>query len=107
MLLRRFSFWFAMDCHNMNFSNTQRCSCDHETLTFYQNDLAIRNTADVTGGKPIAVCSQSISGVSAVNLLVAFPDIHVRKVEVILFWYFPDTTHGTYILNMFLYVQRM
>jgi hypothetical protein len=26
-----------------------------ETPTFYQNDLAMRNTADVTGGKPIAV----------------------------------------------------
>jgi hypothetical protein len=32
-----------------------------------QNYLAMRNTADVTGGKPIAVSSQSISGVSAVN----------------------------------------
>jgi hypothetical protein len=31
---------------------------------FYQNDLSMRNTADVTGGKPIVVCSQSISGVS-------------------------------------------
>jgi hypothetical protein len=30
------------------------------------------NTADVTGGKPIAVCSQSISGVNAINPLVAF-----------------------------------
>jgi hypothetical protein len=29
---------------------------------FHQNELAMRNTADVTGGKPIAV--QSISGVS-------------------------------------------
>jgi hypothetical protein len=26
-----------------------------ETLTFYQNDLAMRNTADVVGGKHIAV----------------------------------------------------
>jgi hypothetical protein len=30
----------------------------------YQNDLAMRNTADVTDGKLIAVWSQSISGVS-------------------------------------------
>jgi hypothetical protein len=30
-------------------------------------NLAMRNTADVTGGKSIAVWSQSISGVSAVN----------------------------------------
>jgi hypothetical protein len=34
------------------------------------------NTADVTGGKSIAVWSQSVSGVSASNLLVAFYDIH-------------------------------
>jgi hypothetical protein len=26
-----------------------------EMPTFYQNDLAMRNSADVTGGKPIAV----------------------------------------------------
>jgi hypothetical protein len=43
-----------------------------EALTFYQNYLAMRNTADVTGGKPIAARSQSISGVSAINPLVAF-----------------------------------
>jgi hypothetical protein len=35
-----------------------------------QNVLTMRNTADVTGGKPIAVLLQSISGVSAVNPLV-------------------------------------
>jgi hypothetical protein len=39
-----------------------------ETHTFYQNLIAMRNTADVTGGKPIAVVLQSISGVSAINL---------------------------------------
>jgi hypothetical protein len=32
------------------------------------------NTAEVTGGKPIAVWSQSTSGVSAINTLVAFYD---------------------------------
>jgi hypothetical protein len=42
---------------------------------FYQNYLAMSNTTDVTGGKPIAVWSQSISGVNAINLLVAFYDI--------------------------------
>jgi hypothetical protein len=36
----------------------------------------MKNTADVTGGKPIAVLLQSISGVSAINPLVAFYDIH-------------------------------
>jgi hypothetical protein len=44
----------------------------------------MRNTADVTGGKPIAVLLQSISGVSAINLLVAFYDIHEGKREAIL-----------------------
>jgi hypothetical protein len=34
------------------------------------------NTADVTVGKPNAVWSQSISGVIAINPLVAFYDIH-------------------------------
>jgi hypothetical protein len=39
----------------------------------------MRNSADVTGCKPIAVLLQSISGVSASNPLVAFYDIHERK----------------------------
>jgi hypothetical protein len=50
----------------------------------------MRNAVDVTGGKPIAVLLQSISGVSAINPLVAFYDIHEGKREV-LFFYF-DTT---------------
>jgi hypothetical protein len=54
---------------------------------------AMRSTADVTGGKPIAVLLQSISGVSAINPLVAFYDIHGGKREV-LFFYF-DTTRDT------------
>jgi hypothetical protein len=52
----------------------------------------MRNTADVTGGKPIAVFLQSISGVSAVNPLVAFYDIHGGKREVLFFYFVPDTT---------------
>jgi hypothetical protein len=40
-----------------------------ETPTFYQSYLAIRNTGAVAGGKPIAVGSQSISGVRVVNPL--------------------------------------
>jgi hypothetical protein len=63
-----------------------------ETPTFYQNNLAVRNTVDVTGGKSIAVWSQSISGVSAVNPLVAFYDIHGRKEEVLFLCYFLETT---------------
>jgi hypothetical protein len=51
----------------------------------------MRNTADVTSGKPIAVLLQSISGVSAVNSLVAFYDIHGGKREVLLFYFVPDT----------------
>jgi hypothetical protein len=61
--------------------------------TFYQNKLAMRNTADVTGGKPIAVFLQSISGgVSFINPLVAFYDIHGGKREVLFFYFVPDTT---------------
>jgi hypothetical protein len=33
----------------------------------------MKNIADVTGGNPIAVLLQSISGVSAINPLVAYP----------------------------------
>jgi hypothetical protein len=39
----------------------------------------MKNTADVIGGKPIAVLLQSILGVSAINPLVAFYDIHGGK----------------------------
>jgi hypothetical protein len=39
----------------------------------------MRNTSDVTGGKSTAIWSQSISGVSAINPLVAFYDIHGWK----------------------------
>jgi hypothetical protein len=52
----------------------------------------VRNTADVTGGKPMAVLLHSISGVSAINPLVAFYDIHGGKREVPFFYFFPDTT---------------
>jgi hypothetical protein len=52
----------------------------------------MRNTADVTGGKPIAVLLQSISGVNAINYLVAFYDIHGGKREVLFFYFVPDTT---------------
>jgi hypothetical protein len=45
----------------------------------------MRNTADVTGGKLIAVWLQSISGGDTVNPLVAIYDIHGRKREVYSF----------------------
>jgi hypothetical protein len=51
----------------------------------------MRNTADVTGGKPIVVLLQSISSVSAINTLIA-DDIHGGKREVIFFYFVPDTT---------------
>jgi hypothetical protein len=51
----------------------------------------MRNTADVTGGKLIAVPSQTISDVSAVNPLVAFNDIHERKGEL----FFPSILNIT------------
>jgi hypothetical protein len=49
----------------------------------------MRNTADLTGGKPIAVLLQSIS--VAIKPLVAFYATHGRKREV-LFFYFKKTT---------------
>jgi hypothetical protein len=52
----------------------------------------MKSTADVTSGKPIAVLLQSIPGVSAINNLVAFYDIHAGKREVLLFYFVPDTT---------------
>jgi hypothetical protein len=54
--------------------------------------LAVKNTADVTGGKSIAVLLQSISGISAINPLVAFCAIHGGKREVLFFYFVPDTT---------------
>jgi hypothetical protein len=38
----------------------------------------------MTGGKPVVVLLQSISGVSAINPLVAFYNIHGGKREAIL-----------------------
>jgi hypothetical protein len=52
----------------------------------------MRNTADVIGGKPIAASLQSISGVSAIDPLVSFYDVHGRKREVIFFYFVPHTT---------------
>jgi hypothetical protein len=52
----------------------------------------MRNTADMTGGKPIVVLLQSISGVSVINPIVAFYDIHGGKREVLFFYFIPDTT---------------
>jgi hypothetical protein len=58
----------------------------------------MRNTVDVTGGKLMAVLLQSISGVSVINPLVAFYDIHGGKREVLFFYFVPDTTRDTHSL---------
>jgi hypothetical protein len=66
------------------------------------------NTANVTGGKPIAVLLQSISGVSDNNPLVAFSDIHggkrgkkeERRKQELFFYFVPDTTRDK--LNMYI-----
>jgi hypothetical protein len=60
--------------------------------TFYQNDLAMRNTSDVTGDKPIARLIAVFSGGDAVNPLVAFYNTHGRKRDVLFFCSVPDTT---------------
>jgi hypothetical protein len=52
----------------------------------------MKNTADVTGGKTIAVLLQTITGVSVINPLDAFYDIHGRKREVLFFYFVPDIT---------------
>jgi hypothetical protein len=44
------------------------------------------------GGKSIAAWSQFISGVSAINPLAAFYDIHGRKGEVLFVSSTPNTT---------------
>jgi hypothetical protein len=50
------------------------------------------------GGKPIADFLQSISGVSAINPLVAFYDIHGGKREVL---FCPE--HHTRLINIILH----
>jgi hypothetical protein len=60
-------------------------------------------TTDVTGGKFIAVYSQSISGVRDVNPLVALYEIHGRKGEVLFFCSVPDTTPDMYLFVFYAY----
>jgi hypothetical protein len=57
----------------------------------------MRNTADVTGGKPIAVLLQPISGVSAINSLVAFYDMEEQErcYSFILSWTPYETNRNT------------
>jgi hypothetical protein len=62
----------------------------------------MQNTADVPGSSPIAVLLQSILGVSAINPLVAFYDIHGGKREVLFFYFVPDTTRD--FIHTFMYL---
>jgi hypothetical protein len=62
----------------------------------------MRNTADVTGGKPIAVLLQSISGVNAINPFTTSMEERVRYYYFILSrtphetFYFVYTKHSIY-----------
>jgi hypothetical protein len=49
------------------------------------------NTADVTGGKPIAIWTQFVLGISAINPLVAFLSMEERVLLFIL----SQTPHET------------
>jgi hypothetical protein len=60
----------------------------------------MRNTADVTGGEPIAVVLLSISGVTAINPLVALYDIYGGKREVLFFYFVSDTTRDDLKINV-------
>jgi hypothetical protein len=60
----------------------------------------MKKTADVTGGKPIAISLQSISDDSAIYPLVAFYDIHGRKRDVLFFYFVPDTTRDIMIMML-------
>jgi hypothetical protein len=64
----------------------------------------MRNTADVTGGKPLAIWLQSISGGDSVNpLVVYFYDNHGRKREV-FFLFCPG--HHTRFTELFIVVYE-
>jgi hypothetical protein len=63
----------------------------------------MKNAADVTGGKPIVVLLQSISGVSAINPLVSFYDMEERDrcysfSFIILVYIFSKTFTNSFVL---------
>jgi hypothetical protein len=96
-----FFITYAHNAHALSPKGYQRhLRYSSEIPTFYQNYLAMRSTADVTGGKAIAIWSLSISAVSAINPLVTFYHIHEWKREVLFFYIVPDT-----IYNYFIYRQ--
>jgi hypothetical protein len=56
----------------------------------------------VAGGKPIAVLLQFISGVSAINPLIAFYDTHRGNRQVLFFYFVTDTTRDIYLFFIWL-----
>jgi hypothetical protein len=67
----------------------------------------MKNTADVTGGKPIAALLQSISDVSVINPLVAFYNIHGGERKVLFFYFVPGTTRDTHRTVACDYTQKL
>jgi hypothetical protein len=59
--------------------------------------MNVTNTADVTGGKAIAISSHPNSDVIAVNPLVAFYDIYERELPFLCS--IPDTTRDLHQVN--------
>jgi hypothetical protein len=88
----RFVVSFLHATHALSPKGQQKHLRSTKAQTFYQNDLAMKNTSDIIGGKPIAFRLQSVSGVSAVNNLVTFYDIHGRKGDVLFYSSVLDTT---------------
>jgi hypothetical protein len=83
---KKYIFNYIHTTHVLSRKEQQRhLRYSSETPTFYQY-LAMRNTAYVTGCKLIAVWLQSISGLSAINPLVAFYDIHALFCPMLLFY---------------------
>jgi hypothetical protein len=60
----------------------------------------------VTGGKPIVVLLQSISGVSAINSLGTFYDIHGGQREALFFYFVPDTTRDETISDNIIIIKK-
>jgi hypothetical protein len=75
--------------YNNTLINIHTVRYSSETPTFYQNDLEMRNTVDVS-------FLQSISGVNAVYPLVAFYDIRARKRERVAILLFCPGHHTSF-----------
>jgi hypothetical protein len=62
-------------------------------VCMYMYDSTINSTSDTLDFVPLLFHVISANnGVSAINHLVAFYDIHARKREVLFFYSVPDTT---------------